>query len=70
MEGLRVKPTEVASLRERGHKVYVLDARSPAAWEESDVEIPLSIRMTADEIPSRLEEMPSDRQAEIVAYCT
>jgi rhodanese-related sulfurtransferase len=70
MEGLRVDPKDVRAIRDAGGEVAILDVRSPAAWEEATEQVPRSIRLTLDELEGRLERLPADRRAEIVAYCT
>ena len=44
------------------------DARSPHAWATAERQIPGSIRITVDELPARLSDVP--RGLPIVTYCT
>ncbi len=68
MEIPRIDISDVADALRRGERVVYVDARSPKAWDAATEQIPGSIRITADEIASRADELPP--AAVTVAYCT
>jgi rhodanese-related sulfurtransferase len=51
-----------------GEPVVFVDARSPAAWDESDRKIPGAIRITADHIESGADQV--QRTATVIVYGT
>ena len=67
-EVARISPDEIARRMERGERFTFLDARNDQAWTDSGVKLPGAIRIPADEVGSRLREIPRDRP--VVAYCT
>ena len=48
--------------------VFIIDSRSQGSYDGSEIKIKGALRIPADEIESRLNEIPRDR--EIVVYCT
>jgi 3-mercaptopyruvate sulfurtransferase SseA len=61
----------VDELKERLAKntpVFIIDSRSQGSYDNSEMKIKGAVRIPADEIESRLGEIPRDR--EIVVYCT
>jgi rhodanese-related sulfurtransferase len=64
----RVTADEVKERLDRGEPLVFLDTRNPTAWGEADSKLPGAIRMTADEVERRLEEIPRDRA--VITYCT
>ncbi|MEK6300197.1 MAG: rhodanese-like domain-containing protein [Acidobacteriota bacterium] len=52
----------------KNEPMTIIDDRSEGSFESSETQIKGSIRMTVDEIQSRLKEIPRNR--EIVTYCT
>jgi rhodanese-related sulfurtransferase len=64
----RISVEEVKRRLDRGEPLVVIDARRPDAWEQSDVQIPRSIRVAPDEADRFVAAIPSD--ATIVTYCT
>jgi len=50
-----------------GH-VTLIDARAPAAWEESDIEAAGAIRVPPDDAAEHLSDVSRDDY--VVAYCT
>ena len=64
----RVTVDEVKERMNRGEPLAFLDTRNPTAWGEAEVTLPGAIRMPADEVERRLEELPRDRT--IITYCT
>ena len=64
----RIGPYELNEKLARGEKVFILDVRTPAAYEESSFTIPGAVRIPAAEVSSRLNELPRD--VPIVTYCT
>ena len=67
-EVVRVSPSEVRRRLERGEPLTFVDARNPKAWGDSDVKLPGAIRVPADDVESRVREIPRGRP--VVAYCT
>jgi len=59
---------EVKQKMDAGEPITFLDARAAKAWDSSEVKIAGAIRMLADEVAQRLEEIPRDRT--VVTYCT
>lgn len=47
--------------------IVIIDNRTGGSWLGSLVKIPGAIHMPVDELPTRLDELPKDR--EIVTYC-
>src|SRR5437868_2610214 len=61
----------VDELKERLAKnapVFIIDSRSQGSYDGSEIKIKGAVRIPADEIESRLSEIPRDR--EVVVYCT
>jgi hypothetical protein len=48
--------------------VFIIDSRSQGSYDNSEIKIKGAVRIPADEIESRLKDIPHDR--EIVVYCT
>jgi rhodanese-related sulfurtransferase len=67
-EATRMTVHDAMGRLERGENLVFLDARSPAAWGESNVRLPGAIRVPADEVTSHLNEIP--REATVISYCT
>ena len=68
MASNKISPEETNARVLAGEPILFVDARNPKAWSESSRKIPGAVRMTADEVSSRLNEI--DRNATVVAYCT
>jgi len=68
MEATRVTVDEVKERMDRGEPLAFVDTRNPQAWGESDVKLPGAIRVPADEVEGRLDEIPRDRA--VITYCT
>jgi rhodanese-related sulfurtransferase len=64
----RISPEESQKRVEVGEPVLFLDSRSAAEWEQSNEQLPGSMRVLAAEVPDRLQEIPRDRT--IITYCT
>ena len=64
----RITVDELKSKIAKNETLTILDDRSEGSYETSQTQIKGSIRMTVDEIQSRIKEIPRDR--EIVTYCT
>jgi membrane protein DedA with SNARE-associated domain len=64
----RISPEEVRDLIEGGPTPYIVDLRHPLDMLTDPRMIPGAIRMTPDELSSRQDEIPRDR--EIILYCT
>jgi len=47
--------------------VALLDVRAPAAWQQSDAQLPGSLRVPPDEVDRLLADIPRDRL--VVTYC-
>jgi hypothetical protein len=59
---------DVMGRLERGEPVFLVDARNPQAWSESDVKLPGALRVPADAVGRHLSEIPGNRT--VIAYCT
>ncbi|MFY9607610.1 MAG: rhodanese-like domain-containing protein [Blastocatellia bacterium] len=64
----RITVDELKAKIAGNESLTIVDDRSEGSYEASDTQIKGSIRMTVDEIQSRIKEVPRDR--EIVTYCT
>jgi rhodanese-related sulfurtransferase len=67
-EPTKITVDDVRGRLERSEPLFFIDARSPRAWEASDVKLPGALRAPAGEIEAHLGELPHDRP--IVVYCT
>jgi molybdopterin/thiamine biosynthesis adenylyltransferase/rhodanese-related sulfurtransferase len=63
--GSTITAGELNAMRERGDDIYLVDVREPAEYEI--VRIDGSILIPPRELPSRLSELPQDKQ--VVLYC-
>ena len=68
MEATRITVDEVKERLDRGEEFAFVDTRNPTAWAESDQKLPGAIRVPADEVEQRLNEIPHDRT--VITYCT
>jgi rhodanese-related sulfurtransferase len=68
MDIQRISKEELKRKLDTREAMTILDARSPEAWRESDVQLPGAIRIPPDEVDRHLAEIPRDRP--IVTYCT
>ena len=68
MEATRVTVDEVKERMDRGEEFTFVDTRNPKAWEEATTKLPGAIRVPADEVQERLDEIPHDRT--VITYCT
>jgi membrane-bound lytic murein transglycosylase B len=64
----RITVEELKDKIAKNEPITIIDDRSQGSYEASEIQIKGSIRITVDEIQSRLKEIPRDR--EIVTYCT
>lgn len=64
----RITPEDLKRRMDAHEPIALLDVRSPAAWNSSNVQIPGSVRVPPDEVEKRLSEIPRDRL--VVPYCT
>lgn len=64
----RMSPEEVNARSLAGEPILFVDVRKPEAWNHSPHKVPQAIRIPADEIDRRFDEL--DREATIVTYCT
>ena len=74
MEPQSITPQEVKQRMDAGESFVFVDARSPQAWDASDVKIPGAIRVPADQVQQHLGDIPDlgtipDVHA-TVTYCT
>ena len=66
MEGLSA--VEVKRKLESGEKPFIIDARSPEEWEQMRLGIGEHL-IPVGALRHRLNELPEDKNAEIIAYC-
>lgn len=64
----RISPDDLLRLIDEGQTPFIVDLRHPLDMLTDPRMIPGAIRMTPDELSSRLHEIPQDR--EIILYCT
>ena len=64
----RITVDELKAKIARNEPLTIIDDRSEGSYEASETQIKGSIRMTVDEIQSRIKEVPRNR--EIITYCT
>jgi rhodanese-related sulfurtransferase len=66
MEPTKITVHDAKGRLDRDEKLLFVDARSPEAWEKSDVKLPGAIRMNgADELKK---SFPANRA--LITYCT
>lgn len=68
MEATRITVDEVKERMDRGEQFTFVDTRNPTAWGEATTKLPGAIRVGADEVDSRLDDIPHDKT--IITYCT
>jgi rhodanese-related sulfurtransferase len=68
MEATRVTVDEVKERMDRGEEFTFVDTRNPKAWEEGTTKLPGAIRVPAEAVKERLDEIPHDRT--VITYCT
>lgn len=66
-EPKRISPREAWEMLESGRAPVFLDTRNAKHWGQSDVELPLTLRIWRGELEARIEEVPRGRP--IVTYC-
>ena len=64
----KISAEEVKRRLDAGERIVFVDARSDASWNESDVQIPNSLRVPPDRAAEFVASLPAD--ATIVTYCT
>ena len=64
----RITPEELDRMIQRGEKVAVVDLRNSLEWEDGADKIPGALHFDFEELESRHEEIPRDR--DVVLYCT
>jgi rhodanese-related sulfurtransferase len=64
----RITVDEVKRRLDRGEEIFIIDTRSPAAWNTSNIKIKGAVRIHYSDLESHLLEIPRDRM--ILAYCT
>jgi len=68
MEPARIAIDKLKRMLDHGDQVFIIDTRSHASWEGSDVKIPGAVRLHYHYLEEHLDELPRDRT--IVTYCT
>ena len=68
MEPQRITTEELKRRMDSGERLVLLDDRAPEAWEKSDVQIPGSLRVPANELDKHLQKIP--HSTAVVTYCT
>lgn len=64
----RITVEELKEKLAKNAPVFIIDSRSQGSYDGSEIKIKGAVRIPADEIESRLSEIPRDR--EVVIYCT
>jgi rhodanese-related sulfurtransferase len=64
----RITADEAKTRVDQGEPITFIDARSPESWGKSDVKIKSAIRIPADQIAQRLNDIPRNRS--VILYCT
>lgn len=64
----RITVEELKEMIAKSLPVTIIDARSAGSYDSTTTKINGAIRMTTEEIPSHLKDLPHDR--EVVTYCT
>lgn len=64
----RITIEDLKRKMDRREKVLIIDARAGSSWVGSSVRIKDALHITLDQIDSRMNDLPKDR--EIVIYCT
>ena len=62
-----ISPDEARALVEGGREPVFLDTRNPKHWEQSESQIPGSLRIWRMELEERIGEVPRGRP--VVTYC-
>lgn len=62
-----ISPEEAWALVEGGRGPVFLDTRNPKHWEQSEFQIPGSLRIWRVELEERIDEVPRGRP--VVIYC-
>lgn len=52
----------------RGEQFTFLDVRNPTAWDNATTKLPGAIRVPADEVDQRVNQIPHDKT--VITYCT
>jgi rhodanese-related sulfurtransferase len=68
LEPVRIDIDELKWKIEHHEPIFIIDTRSPPAWEASPVKIPGARRRHYNDLEAHLDELPRDRT--IVTYCT
>ena len=63
----QMHPNTLAKLLADKQPVYLLDVREP--WEHAHCQLPDSVLIPLGELPARIEEMETAKDARIVVYC-
>ena len=64
----RITVDELKEKIAKNEPLTIIDSRSQGSYDGSETKVKGAVRITADEVPSRLKEIPRDK--EIVIYCT
>ena|SRR6059036_2300940 len=68
MASNRISPEEVNARALAGEPMIFVDARNAKAWAESSRKIPGAIRVSPDNVESRLHQI--DKTSTLIVYCT
>jgi rhodanese-related sulfurtransferase len=68
MEATRVTVDELRERMKRGEQFTFLDVRNPTAWDNATTKLPGAIRVPADEVDQRVNQIPHDKT--VITYCT
>ena len=64
----RIMPGQLKTMMDRGNEVFVVDLRHAIDLEDEPRTIPGALRLPAEEVEQRADELPKDR--ELVLFCT
>jgi rhodanese-related sulfurtransferase len=67
MPPVEISPRELARHLENGQAVRMIDVRQP--WESDIARLPGSLLIPLNELPQRVQEVPSEPAVTVVIYC-
>jgi hypothetical protein len=68
MEPKRITTKELKRRLDSGERLVILDDRGQEAWEKSDLQIPSSLRVPADQVDRFVDRIPANRP--VITFCS